>query len=107
MKNNDDFKITILTGGVGPERAVSISTGNALANALRENFIVELIELNEESLPAGIDSDLTVVFPAIHGTFGEDGRLQSLLEEQGITYCGSDSASSRLCMDKYAAKKRG
>lgn len=105
MKNNKDFKICILTGGIGPERDVSISTGNALAHAVNENFPVELIELNEESLPAGIDSDTTVVFPAIHGTFGEDGRLQSLLEEKGISYCGSDSVSSRLCMDKYAAKK--
>ncbi len=105
MKNSKDLKVSILTGGIGPERDVSISTGNALAHALKENFIVELIELNQESLPDGIAPESSVVFPAIHGTFGEDGRLQCLLEERGIIYCGSDSASSRLCMDKFATKK--
>jgi D-alanine-D-alanine ligase len=46
-----------------------------------------------------------VVFPAIHGTFGEDGRLQELLDNAGINYAGSDAHASRLCMNKYLSKR--
>jgi len=46
----------------------------------------------------------SVVFPVLHGTFGEDGQLQQILEERGIVYAGSDAASSRLAMDKHRAK---
>ena len=99
------FNIIILAGGIGPEREVSISTGKALSNALAKNFQVELIDLTEEKLPKGINPETTVVCPVIHGTFGEDGRLQSLLENEGIIYSGSDSSSSRLCMDKFESKK--
>jgi D-alanine-D-alanine ligase len=99
------FNVIILAGGIGPEREVSISTGKALSNALAKNFQVELIDLTEEKLPKGMNPETTVVFPVIHGTFGEDGRLQSLLENEGITYSGSDSSSSRLCMDKFESKK--
>lgn len=98
-------KIVVLTGGIGTEREVSISTGNALSAALEKKYLVELIDLTEEALPQGINSGDSVVFPAIHGTFGEDGRLQTLLEEKGILYSGSGPQSSRLCMDKFESKK--
>ena len=45
-----------------------------------------------------------MVFPAIHGTFGEDGELQSLLDERGIEYAGSGVLASRLCMNKQRTK---
>ena len=102
---NNNVKVIVLAGGIGPEREVSVSTGKALTNALEKNYPVELIDLTKEKLPKGINPETTVVFPAIHGTFGEDGRLQELLEEKGIIYSGSGPTSSRLCMDKFESKK--
>lgn len=102
---NNNPIITILTGGVGAEREISIATSKALAASLGKDFAVDLIDIKKEELPPNIDTDKTIVFPAIHGTFGEDGSLQSLLEEKGIIYSGSNPASSRLCMNKFESKK--
>tara|TARA_B100000161_G_C33555713_1_gene417767 strand:+ start:2380 stop:3339 length:960 start_codon:yes stop_codon:yes gene_type:complete len=102
MKNPN---ILIFTGGVGPEREVSLSTGKALLDSLKKYFDVSLIDLKEERLPENLNPENSIVFPAIHGTFGEDGRLQQMLENEGIFYAGSDSKSSRLCMNKVMAKK--
>ena len=102
---NNNPIITILTGGVGAEREISIATSKALAASLGKDFDVDLIDIKKEELPPNIETDKTIVFPAIHGTFGEDGSLQSLLEEKGIIYSGSNPASSRLCMNKFESKK--
>jgi len=98
--------ITVLYGGVGSEREVSLASGRAIAAALAERFSVDAVELNEEKLPVGLDGRKSVVFPALHGSFGEDGRLQSLLEDAGVEYAGSDASASRLCMDKAETKER-
>jgi D-alanine-D-alanine ligase len=97
-------KIIVLYGGVGSEREVSLVSGAAIAKSLGARFEVEAIVIESESLPASLQSDAHVVFPALHGRFGEDGQLQSLLEGCGIHYCGSDAVASRLCMDKVATK---
>ena len=97
-------KIVVLYGGVGSEREVSLRSGEAIAQALTAHFEVEPLELKTEALPEGIRKDCSIVFPALHGHFGEDGQLQALLEAAGIHYCGSDAAASRLCMDKAATK---
>lgn len=96
--------IVVLYGGVGSEREVSLRSGEAIAGALRARFDVEAIVLDQEAVPKSIHADSCVVFPALHGSFGEDGQLQALLEAAGIHYCGSDAAASRLCMDKAATK---
>lgn len=96
--------IVVLDGGVGPEREVSLRTGEAVAGALAKRFPVERVRLDEEALPAALDARDTVVFPALHGDFGEDGRLQELLDAAGFEYCGSGAAASRLCMDKSRTK---
>ena len=98
--------IVVLYGGVGPERDVSLVSGQAIADALSQQFTVELLQIDSESLPESIDGKTSVVFPALHGTFGEDGRLQKLLENAGIYYSGSDAEASRLCMMKDQTKKR-
>jgi len=100
----DAVKIVVLHGGTSEEREVSLASGQAMASALEARHEVALIRLDEAALPEGIQAADTVVFPALHGTFGEDGQLQALLEAAGIGYCGSDAAASRLCMDKVAAK---
>ena len=100
----DPESIVVLYGGVGPERAVSLLSGEAIARALAAHFNVELLRLDAEALPESIQADRSIVFPALHGAFGEDGGLQTLLEAAGIEYCGSDAAASRLCMAKDATK---
>jgi D-alanine-D-alanine ligase len=96
--------ILVLYGGVGSEREVSLRSGEAVAQALRAGFDVEALILEREALPESIRPEKHVVFPALHGNFGEDGQLQALLEAAGFHYCGSDAAASRLCMDKAATK---
>jgi len=102
---SNSTKILVLSGGTSEEREVSLASGQAFAAALEKKHSVELLSIEEESLPEGIQSANTVVFPALHGGFGEGGQLQSLLEQAGIEYCGSDAAASRLCMDKAATKE--
>lgn len=99
-----DPNIIVLYGGVGSEREVSLRSGEAIAKALAARFEVEPLELTAEALPESIRADRSIVFPALHGCFGEDGQLQALLEMAGIHYSGSDAAASRLCMDKAATK---
>lgn len=96
--------ISVLYGGVGSEREVSLVSGAAIASALESHYPVERIQLDSESLPAGLDPQRTIIFPALHGGFGEDGRLQSLCEQAGLEYCGSDAQASRLCMAKDQTK---
>ena len=92
-------KVVVLYGGVGSEREVSLQSGEAIAQALGTNFEVESLILASEALPNSLKSNTDIVFPALHGNFGEDGRLQALLVGAKIHYCGSDAAASRLCMD--------
>lgn len=96
--------IVVLYGGVGSEREVSLRSGEAIAQALASRFEVERLRLDAEVLPESIRAERSIVFPALHGHFGEDGQLQALLEAAGIHYSGSDAAASRLCMDKAATK---
>ena len=96
--------IVVLCGGVGSERDISLVSGQSIADALKHHFIVELLPLNKAQLPASVKADRSVVFPALHGEFGEDGSLQALLEAAGIHYCGSDAVASRLCMAKDQTK---
>lgn len=101
---SESVNILVLCGGTSEEREVSLASGQALASALEARHEVELAVLDEEALPDGIQTSDTVVFPALHGRFGEDGQLQLLMDDAGIEYCGSGAAASRLCMDKAAAK---
>ena len=100
-----DVIIAVLYGGIGSEREVSLKSGEAIAAALKANFSVMPMILDAEAIPDGIDPAGTIVFPALHGGFGEDGRLQALLDEAGIEYCGSGADASRTCMDKGVTKR--
>ncbi len=97
-------KVVVLCGGISPERDVSLVSGQNVFDALKENFDVQLIKLDENSLPENIDPSTTVVYPAMHGDYGEDGTLQAQLDEANIAYAGCGSLTSRLCMVKPAAK---
>jgi D-alanine-D-alanine ligase len=96
-------KIAVLMGGPGSERAVSLATGNAVLKALQGlglNAVGVDVTSRDLELPPGTD----LAFNAIHGTFGEDGSLQAILENLGIPYTGAGSASSRIAFDKNLAK---
>ncbi len=96
-------KIAVLMGGPGSERAVSIASGTAVLKALLElglDAVAVDVSGREIKLPAGTG----LAFNVIHGTFGEDGVLQDLLEKIGVPYTGAGAASSRVAFDKNLAK---
>jgi D-alanine-D-alanine ligase len=97
-------RIAVLMGGPSAEREVSLRSGQAVVDALHLTDAEPLavtVEGAEFTLPADVD----VAFLALHGTFGEDGQVQRILEEQGITYTGSDAEASARAFDKIAAKE--
>jgi D-alanine-D-alanine ligase len=67
---------------------------------------VRLIELETNDLPLDLDPERSVIFPLIHGDFGEDGQLQTLLEARKFFYVGSDSRSMALTIHKLSTKQR-
>ncbi len=97
--------IAVLAGGTSAEREVSLGSGRASAIALARSFPTRLFEVTADALPAGLDSARHVVFSTLHGTFGEDGGMQRLLDAAGIHYGGCDAASSALTMDKTRTKQ--
>lgn len=103
---NVNPNIVVLSGGVGPEREVSLLSGKALSDSLSHKFNTRLLDLSECSLPPDLNPESDIVFSVIHGEFGEDGKLQGLLDAAGFEYCGCGAESSRLCMHKANAKKR-
>lgn len=97
-------RLVVLKGGPGSERDVSIRSGSSVASSLRAlGAVVQEIEVNgrDVSVPPGTE----LVFNLIHGTFGEDGELQRLLEEGGIPYTGEGSGESLIAFDKILTKK--
>src|SRR6478735_5091589 len=96
-------KIAVLMGGPGSERAVSLASGNAVVEALLGlglDAVAVDVTSADFDLPAGTD----LAFNVIHGTFGEDGALQEILERKGIPYTGAGVQSSRIAFDKNLAK---
>lgn len=98
-------QVNLLCGGSSSEREVSLKSGAVVAKALRNaGFRVEKSDIRHcELTSAMVNSD--VVYPVLHGGFGEDGTLQKILETAGLRFVGSGSASSQLVMDKIATKK--
>ena len=105
-------RITILMGGPDAERPVSLQSGEQVATALRRipGFAVTdhvVDRPNTESLATLLAEDRAdVVYPVLHGSWGEGGELQSSLDEIGIPYVGSGSEASALAMDKMATKSK-
>lgn len=98
------LRVTVLCGGPSAEREVSLASGQAVADALRrrghEVFVADIGPEHVEAL----DHPADVVFPALHGPFGEDGTVQRLLKARGLPFVGSDAQASALAMDKVASK---
>jgi D-alanine-D-alanine ligase len=96
--------IAVFSGGTSAERDVSLGSGAACALALARSFPTRLFQLTRNALPEGLDPAKHVVFSTLHGTFGEDGGMQRLLDEAGVQYGGCDAAGSELTMDKSRTK---
>ena len=97
-------KIAVLMGGPGSERDVSFATGQGVARALR-SLGAEVVEVDVKGPDFELPSGVELAFLAIHGTFGEDGQVQRILEHRGITYTGDGVAESELAFDKIRSKE--
>lgn len=106
------MRIIVLMGGSSTEREVSLCTGRAVASGLRSlNYDVIEYDINpfhgkgiEDLIRSGLLFDVDIVFIALHGGEGEDGRIQAVLELLGVAYTGSGVEASAVCMDKIATK---
>ncbi len=98
-------KITLVMGGPGSERLVSLASGKGVSEALR-SLGAEVTEVDVTGPNFEIPADTEVVFNVIHGTFGEDGKLQRILENKGVPYTGAGVVSSELAFDKLPSKVR-
>ncbi len=105
MKKTIDMNIAVLMGGNSPEREISLKSGFAIIQALKGRvskvFSVDPIKPDWISELSLVD----FVFIALHGSFGEDGRVQGLLELKNIPYSGTGVLGSALGMDKLRAKQ--
>ena len=128
---NSDIMVALLVGGTSPEREVSKNTGKSVLKALTDlGYKVKVIDpafgLNQpkeiekffeekdytertnrnfiEAINSTMFDDVDVAFIALHGKWGEDGAVQSLLELRGIKYAGSKVLASSLAMDKSMTK---
>ena len=103
------FKIALLLGGSSAEREISFRTGKKIAENLdRKKYQVSLFDPKEELekfIKLLKEKKFDAVFPALHGTFGEDGTIQGLLEIFRVPYVFSGVLASALAMDKEATKK--
>jgi len=97
--------ITVMLGGPSAEREVSLRSGAGVASALRArgHRVFELDPVQPDwRLPEGTE----VVFLALHGAYGEDGTVQSVLDRLGVPYTGCDAEASRIGFDKVESKRR-
>jgi D-alanine-D-alanine ligase len=98
-------KIAVLMGGPGSEREVSLATGRGVVKALR-SLGSEVVEVDVRDENFQLPHDVDLAFITIHGTFGEDGQVQRILERRGIPYTGDDAPASEIAWDKVRTKEK-
>ena len=99
------MKVTVLYGGPSSEREVSLVSGKAVIEGLKAaGHDVFASDVSPTDLK-GLDHPANVIFPVLHGVFGESGELQEILEQRGLPFVGSGSKASRLGMDKVVTKR--
>jgi D-alanine-D-alanine ligase len=98
-------KIAVLMGGPGSERDVSLATGHGVSKALR-SLGADVVEVDVHDENFALPKDVHLAFITIHGTFGEDGQLQEILEERGVPYTGDGVEASRAAFDKILSKEK-
>ncbi|WP_440909126.1 D-alanine--D-alanine ligase [Candidatus Pelagibacter sp.] len=98
-------KILIISGGISKERTISLDTGKQVARELKKKYLIKTCE-PDHNLKNNIKKFKPhVIFNALHGQFGEDGYIQSILENFKIPYTHSGVISSAIAMDKEISKK--
>lgn len=99
------MKIGVIMGGLSSERAVSLKTGKAMVDTLKnlDYEICEIVINKKEDIFNLPKIDFALL--ALHGKFGEDGSLQNYLEMLDIPYSGCNAVTSAMCMDKNITKK--
>ena len=101
------LRVAVLCGGDSAEREVSLASGQAVCDALlSRGHQAERIDPQTVDLPQTPWDEFDAAFVALHGEFGEDGQVQSLLEDAGVPFTGSDASASRLAISKSASKER-
>jgi D-alanine-D-alanine ligase len=97
-------KIAVLMGGPGSERDVSLATGRGVVKALR-SLGSNVTEIDVKSADFTLPTGIQLAFLTIHGTFGEDGQLQQILEDRGVPYTGEGVEGSAIAFDKIRSKE--
>ena len=99
-------KVLILSGGISKERLISLDTGLQVAKELKKNGYKVKISEPDNNLEKNIKNfKPNVIFNALHGQFGEDGYIQTILEQFNIPYTHSGVIPSSIAMDKEISKK--
>ena len=99
-------RILILSGGISKERLISLDTGMQVAKELKKNGYETKICEPDKNLEKNINKfKPKVIFNALHGQFGEDGYIQTILEQYKIPYTHSGVIASSIAMDKEVSKK--
>lgn len=99
-------EVIVCYGGTTSEREVSLRSGKAVADSLKGVCTVRGVDLTTDALPSFVDPKRHIIFPVLHGGYGEGGGLQADCESAGLHYVGCDAACSRLCMTKNKTKER-
>lgn len=101
------MKVAVLMGGISAEREVSLNSGSSVLKALIElGYDAYPLVLDENNIgTALIENEFDIAYIALHGEFGEDGRVQAMLDILGKRYTGSSYSASCLTMDKIITKK--
>lgn len=102
------LKVVIIAGGISSEREVSLRSGRACFAALnRLGYNVSLLDLEsgDQIMKLHRSEEIDVAFLCTHGEYGEDGKLQGILEWRKIPYTGSKVLASALCMNKFYARQ--
>jgi D-alanine-D-alanine ligase len=102
------IKIALLSGGISAERKVSLNTGDQIHQGLdKEKYAVYKYDPRDDLqqfILDGLNNKFDLVLPALHGPYGEDGKIQGLLEMMRIPYLFSDCSASAIAMNKEASK---
>jgi len=97
------LRVAVLMGGPSAERDVSLKSGSVVVQALL-NAGAQVCEVPVQGADFWLPARVDAAFIALHGTFGEDGQVQRILEQRGVPYIGSDPEASARAFDKAAAK---
>lgn len=98
-------RIAVLKGGPGSEREVSLKTAESVEAALL-SLGAQVLPVDVTGPDFDVPGDLFIAMNLIHGTFGEDGQIQAILERKGVRYTGAGVETSRIAFDKFLSKQK-